>query len=261
MNKKVVIVTGAYGKIGFAIARDIALKPGYRLTLVGRSEKLLVKACREIIAESGNTDISYQVVDLSIEADIHSLANHWQGPLHILVNNAASCPLTRTENAEGIEMQFATNVLGYYRMIMAFESILRASAPARIINVASYWAGELDMNDPEFKYRRYDNNTAYRQSKQADRMLSAAFAGLFDPSEITVNACHPGDVNSQLSNSLGFGGHESPGQGAATPVWLATSTAVTGISGKYFEHLNEHHCRFSTNMTDCKNLLKVCSSY
>jgi len=261
MNKKAVIVTGAYGKIGFAIARDIALIPGYRLTLTGRSEELLIKACHEIIAESGNTDISYRVVDLSIKADIQSLANHWQGPLHILVNNAASCPGTRTENAEGIEMQFATNVLGYYRMIKAFESILRASAPSRIINVASYWAGELDINDLEFEYRRYDNNTAYRQSKQADRMLSAAFAALYDPLEITVNACHPGDVNSKLSNSLGFGGHESPGQAAATPVWLATSTDVASISGKYFEHLNEHHCRFSANLADCKNLLKVCSSY
>ena len=261
MNKKAVIVTGAYGKIGFAIARSIALKPGYRLTLIGRSEEPLNKACKEIIAESGNIDVSYQVVDLSLKADIHSLAGNWQGPLHILVNNAASCPRNRTENAEGIEMQFATNVLGYYRMIMAFETILKVYAPARIINVASYWAGELDINDLEFDNRRYDNNTAYRQSKQADRMLSAAFAELFDPTEISVNACHPGDVNSKLSNSLGFGGHESPDQGAATPVWLATSTDVEGISGKYFEHHHEHQCRFSTNMADCKNLLKACSSY
>ena len=146
-------------------------------------------------------------------------------------------------------------------MIKVFESILKTSEPARIINVASYWAGDLDMNDLEFKHRRYDNNTAYRQSKQADRMLTAAFADIFRSSGITVNACHPGDVNSNLSNSLGFGGHESPEQGAATPVWLASSTEVEGVSGKYFEHQKETFCNFGRDKAAAKALMEVCDRY
>jgi retinol dehydrogenase-13 len=144
------------------------------------------------------------------------MADRWQGPVHVLVNNAAVTPGRRQLTPEGIELQFATNVLGYFWMIEAFTEQLKQSSPARIINVASYWAGGLDIHDLEFKHRPYDNNAAYRQSKQADRMLTVAFARRLRPFGITVNACHPGDVNSTLSNNLGFGGHESPDEGAST---------------------------------------------
>ena len=69
---------------------------------------------------------------------------------------------------------------------------------------------DLTSNDLEFKRRNYDNDKAYRQSKQADRMLSAAFAEKLKPFQITVNACHPGDVNSVLSNNLGFAAMKRP---------------------------------------------------
>jgi hypothetical protein len=66
-----------------------------------------------------------------------------------LINNAAYTPRTRQETPEGIEMQFATNVLGYFRVIDEFTDILKASAPARVVNVASYWEGGLELNDLE----------------------------------------------------------------------------------------------------------------
>jgi retinol dehydrogenase-13 len=257
MNRKTIIVTGATGKIGYAIARLMAKKAGYRIFMVGRNEESLNLKRQELISHTGNSEIEYCVVDLSLKEDIYNCAKRWSGPLHILINNAATCPRKREENTDGIELQFATNVLGYYRMIKAFESILKNSGPARVINVASYWAGDLDINDLEFKHREYDNNTAYRQSKQADRMLTTAFADIFQSSGITVNACHPGDVNSKLSNSLGFGGHESPEQGAATPVWLASSTEVEGISGKYFEHQKETVCSFGKDKAAANALIKV----
>ena len=90
------------------------------------------------------------------------------------------------------------------------------------VDVSSYWAGDLDIDDLEFKSRPYNNDTAYRQSKQANRMLTVAFARRVGEHGVSVNACHPGDVNSSLSNNLGFGGHESPREGARTPAWLAT---------------------------------------
>jgi retinol dehydrogenase-13 len=152
-------------------------------------------------------------------------------------------------------------VLGYYRMIRAFTPHLKAGAPSRIVNVASYWAGNLDLEDPEFKHRRYDNDEAYRQSKQADRMLTVAFAERLKPYGITVNSCHPGDVNSRLSNDLGFGGHETPDQGAGTPVWLATSNDVEGVTGKYFADKREQYCGFSRDKTGIEKLMKLLEIY
>jgi NAD(P)-dependent dehydrogenase (short-subunit alcohol dehydrogenase family) len=124
-----------------------------------------------------------------------------------------------------------------------------------VINVASYWAGDLDLSDLEFKRRRYSNGPAYRQSKQANRMLTVAFAERLRPYGVTVNACHPGDVNSTLSNNLGFGGHESPDEGARTPVWLATSPV-----GRR-EHMREVRCRFGADRQAIEKLYEICLSY
>ena len=236
-NNRIAIVTGATGAIGKAIARQIAATPGYDVVLIGRDENRTHRATQEITKITGNQSTRYEIVDLSRRVEIQALAERWSGPLHVLVNNAGATPRRRLETPEGIEMQWATNVLGYFWLTRAFQERLIQTAPARVINVASYWAGNLELDDPEFKRRRYDNGLAYRQSKQANRMLSAAFAERLRPYNVTDNACHPGDVNSKLSNDLGFGGNESPDQGARTPVWLAVDPAVQGQTGLYYEHL------------------------
>ena len=114
-------------------------------------------------------------MDLSSKKSIIDLASRWTGPLQLLINNAATTSRLRTETPEHIEMQFATNVLGYFRMTEHFMKFMKDQTDARIVNVASYWAGGLDMDDLEFKKREYDNDAAYRQSKQANRMLTVAF--------------------------------------------------------------------------------------
>ena len=109
--------------------------------------------------------------------------------------------------------------------------------------------------------RRYNNGTAYRQSKQANRMLTAAFAEQLQSYNVTVNACHPGDVNSQLSNNLGFGGSESPDKGAETPVWLATNPIGQEKTGVYFEHRQLTPDRFAQNQGAVAALYKACLAY
>ena len=260
-QKRIALITGATGAIGKAIAIGLAQQPDHEIVLACRNRTKAESAVKNIKQITGNKNISWRVVELSRQASIAELAAQWQGPLHILINNAAITPVTRQESAEGIEMQWATHVLGYFWMIRYFSDILQHYAPSRIVNMASYWAGELDLHDPEFTQRRYDNNTAYRQSKQANRMLTAAFAERCADSGTTVNACHPGDVNSTLSNNLGFGGNETAQQGAATPVWLATSPAVAEISGAYFEHKKEKICRFSQNRAGVEALFQLCSEY
>ena len=259
-DKKAALISGATGAIGSAIARQIAGK-NYAVTLIARDEKKAQRTTRDIIQATGNPDVRYEIADLSRRVEIQALAARWNGPLHILVNNAAVTPRTRQETPEGIELQFATNVLNYFWMTQAFREILKRSAPARIVDVASYYAGDLDIHDLEYKRRRYNNSSAYRQSKQANRMLVAAWAVQLSADGITINACHPGDVNSQLSNNLGFGGSQSPDQGADTPVWLATEPIGGDRTGRYFADRREQRCRFGADREAVAELYEACLNY
>jgi NAD(P)-dependent dehydrogenase (short-subunit alcohol dehydrogenase family) len=92
-------------------------------------------------------------------------------------------------------------------------------------------------------------------------MLATAFAGRLQPLGIRVNACHPGDINSTLSNNLGFGGHESPDTGARTPVWLATNGAGQQRTGGYFERRREVRCTFCADSKAVEALYVACRPY
>jgi len=293
-GKQVVLITGATGAIGAAIVRGIAAHPDHEVVLAARDEIKMEKITRDIIRSTGNPAVRYEIVDLSRKAEIQALAARWQAPLHILINNAAASPRKRQETSEGIEVQFATNVLSYFWMTRAFEDILKQTAKkdtetapsqpppfsgdkerrlepkmgeekrgagVRVINVASYWAGDLDLDDLEFKHRSYINGIAYRQSKQANIMLTTAFAWRLAPYGITVNVCHPGDVNSKLSNDLGFGGSETPEQGADTPVWLATAAEVANVTGKYIANRQLVRNRFLEMRDSAEKLYQICLIY
>jgi len=260
-ENKVVIVTGATGAIGSAIARNIARDYQYQVNLIARNESKARAIKNEIINVTGNNNVDYHIVDVSDQKAIYQLADSWTHKIHVLVNNAAITPRERMENKNGIEMQFATNVLGYFWMIKAFMEKLIHSAPARIVNVASYWAGGLEITDLEFRNRHYNNDAAYRQSKQANRMLTVAFAERLKKYQVSVVSCHPGDVNSKLSNDLGFGGHETPDEGARTPVWLSTQSFHQLKTGKYYEHMRITDCQFSHNKNSIEQLYEICESY
>jgi NAD(P)-dependent dehydrogenase (short-subunit alcohol dehydrogenase family) len=189
------------------------------------------RAAQTLRQQTGNEAIHCVAVDLSSKAAIESLARAVEDPVHVLINNAAT----------------------------AFTPHMEKAGTARVVNVASYWAGGLELDDLEYKRRRYDNDGAYRQSKQADRMLSAAFAQRLKEADIRVNACHPGDVNSKLSNNLGFGGHETPAHAAQTPVWLAIGTETADLTGGYFEHQRQVTCPFSQDQTQVDALYERCA--
>ncbi len=258
--KEFAAVTGATGAIGFAIAAQLA-KQGYHLVLISRNPEKCSQSVEKIKNLTGNDNVRFEIADLSKLTSIQSLTASWTGPLHILINNAAISPPNRLETTEGIELQFATNVLGYFWMTKFFSPLLIDSSPARVVNVASYWAGGLDFKDLEFKKRIYHNHESYRQSKQANRMLTPIFARNFEHAGVTVNSCHPGDVNSTLSNSLGFGGSQSPAEGAETPTWLASSETVQDVTGKYFERKKETYCPFSSDLLKAQQLFEICQTY
>lgn len=236
------------------------VEAGYETTIVGRDIKKLEKLKNRLLSEFEGAVIEALAIDLSRKDAIFELARNFDNPLKVLINNAATTPPGREENEDGIELQWATNVLGYYWMIGAFEANLRKAKNARIVNVASYWAGGLNLEDPEFKQRPYNNNAAYRQSKQADRMLAYGFAEELGD-DISVNACHPGDANSKLSNNLGFGGSESAVQSAETPLFLALNQNARGITGQYFAYNRQVGCQFQNDTLAISQLLRLCTRY
>jgi NAD(P)-dependent dehydrogenase (short-subunit alcohol dehydrogenase family) len=254
------LVTGAYGAIGAAIARRL-VRAGFEVTLVGRDRAKLDQTAQEIFAETRNRNIHVSPADLSRRESIRALRRTWQGPLHALVNNAAATPRRRAETPEGIETQWATNVLGYWWMMREFAPVLAESAPARVINVASYYAGGLDLEDPEFKRKPYDNDAAYRQSKQANRMLAVHFAEAWAASGVKVVSCHPGGVNSKLSNDLGFGGSTSPDQGAETPAWLAAAPDAEVTTGLFYSRKRAEDCEFGKDRAAVRRLADLCARY
>ncbi|OHT15063.1 Retinol dehydrogenase 13 [Tritrichomonas foetus] len=261
MMTLVALITGATGQIGKAIAREIAKTGQYSVVLACRNEERAKKTVAELISDTKNHNISYRLVDTSLHNSIKSFAKSWEGPLHLLMNVASDTPRKRMETPEGIEVQFATNVLGYFWMMQEFSPVMAKSAPSKIVNVASYWAGDVDLDDLQFTRRSYDNDSCYRQSKACERMLSFYFAEKLKDSHVTVNVCHPGDVNSNLSRSLGFGGHETPEEGAATPVYVATNSKLEKVTGKYFEHLKEISCQFAKDQESIRKLVDYCEKF
>lgn len=192
---RVAMVTGATGVIGGAIARGLA-EHGYEVVLACRDE------ARAQHVASSLAGARVEVVDVARRDAVRALWARFEGPLDVLVNNAAVTPRAREETPEGIERQWATNVLGYLWMVDALRDALQAGQEPRVVNVASYWAGELDLADPEFRRRPYDNDGAYRQSKQADRMLTVSLAEELRDAGVIVNAFHPGDLPSTLARNL-----------------------------------------------------------
>ena len=259
-NKKTAIITGATGTIGRAITRSMAEK-GYQIIFTARSREKAKLLSAELNISGFKSGIEYCICDLGNKEEIKQMASGINQPIDVLINNAATTPKVRSLTKQNIEMQWAVNVLGYYWMIKYFTPHLVKSSHPRIVNVASYWAGHLDLSDPEFSKRTYDNNTAYMQSKQSNRMLSKAFSERLKESNIIVNSCHPGDANSKLSNDLGFGGHETAEKAAETPVFLATSVDLENTTGKYFQNKKEAACRFSQNHEEVEKLFLLCEKY
>lgn len=258
-NSKIALVTGAYGSIGFAISKELAFS-GYEVILVGRNERRLEEAVSTIRVLNEEAKVWYEVVDVSRKESVLELKRRWKGPLDVLINNAGTTPRERSETLDGLELQFATNIMGYFWMMHYLHPFLKQSLSPQIVNIASYWTGGLDISDMQFINRPYDNDSAYRQSKQANRMLTVAFADLYLNDHINVNSCHPGDVNSKLSNNLGFGGNQLPEDAAATPVWLAKNN-YENLTGKYFEQKTEVRCGYSQNKKAIDELYRFCLKF
>lgn len=270
MKGKRVVVTGSTSGLGKEIATQLAAA-GAEVVLACRSVERGEATRVEIASQTGNSSLAVMALDTSSQASIREFAAGFKRSyphLDVLVNNAGINSRSRRRSGDGIELTFATNVLGYHLLACELLDVLKASAPARIVNVASTYAGNLDLDDLQFERRAYDPIKVYQQSKACDRLLTWALARRLEGSGVTANAMAPGLVMTGLYResppqlrlllkviSLFHG--RSVAQGADTAIWLASSPEVEGRSGRFYELRREIPCQFR-NREDEEKLWAAC---
>lgn len=249
------IVTGATSGIGKEIARQLATS-GAELVLACRDFDRGKLTAHEISAGTGTTEPAVMAIDTSSQESIRQFADEYRqryGTLDVLVNNAGVLRPGRDVSVDGYELTFATNVLGYYLLTAELVDALRVSTFARVINVASVYAGEVDLDDLQFERRPYDGMRAYAQSKACDRMLTWSLARRLEDDRIAVNAMAPGlvidtalyrDLPPEIRTYLEQQPSRTIAEGADTAVWLATDPDLAGITGKFYEQRIEVDCQF-----------------
>src|SRR5213593_2743993 len=266
------LVTGANSGIGRETARGLA-RLGYRVVLACRDPERGEAARRDIAQTTGTAEVELLIVDFARQASIRDFARAFlesNRELHVLVNNAGIWATRRRESPDGIELTWATNVLGYYLLTDLLLDRIRQSTPARIVNVASQLARDLDLEDVEFRRRSYSGVSAYAQSKQADRMLTWALARLLEGTAVTANAMHPGGVNTPLfskgggllamaASAFSKMAGKTPEEAADTVVWLATSPEFEGKSGAFWIDRRPVPCRFHDPAAE-ERLWALCAS-
>ncbi|MGC1376048.1 MAG: SDR family NAD(P)-dependent oxidoreductase [Anaerolineales bacterium] len=270
MQGKYVLVTGPTSGVGKEIALQLAAL-GAELILGCRDPQKGADVAAEVTRQSGLTPLVMQV-DLSSQASIRAFAREFQGRfrrLDVLVNNAAGNrgELPKIDSVDGIELTFATNVLGYFLLTQELLALLKKSAPARIVNVASTFASDLDLDDLQFERRPFESFKAYAQSKACNRLFTWALARRLEGSGVSANAMTPGLITetglyrnaaSELVNRLSQYSHgRTSAQGADTAVWLASFAEMEGVSGKFFEERKELACEFRNEGTEEK-LWRIC---
>jgi NAD(P)-dependent dehydrogenase (short-subunit alcohol dehydrogenase family) len=268
LKGKVCLVTGATQGIGRATALGLA-REGATLVVAGRDRARTTATVDWFRRETKNGAIESLVADLSSQADVRRLAAEFKqrhARLDVLVNNAGGVFSQRRVTVDGFEHTWALNHLGYFTLSLELLELLKASAPARIVNVASdaHFRGHLDFDDLQAQ-KSYRRMQVYCQSKLANVLFTYALARRLEGTGVTANALHPGVVAS------GFGQNDggwvkwgltlarpfliSPEEGAKTTLHLATSREVEGISSKYFSRSREKRSSEESYDTDVQERL------
>jgi NAD(P)-dependent dehydrogenase (short-subunit alcohol dehydrogenase family) len=248
LRGQVCLVTGATGGIGRVTAEALAAR-GAAVVLAGRDEARMRATAEAVRSATGNDRVDGLVADLSAQAGVRRLADEFMSRhdrLDVLVNNAGAVFMRRAESADGIEMTLALNHLAPFLLTGRLLALIKASAPARVINVASsaHWMARIAFDDLEAR-RRYNGWLAYAQSKLANVLFTYELARRVAGTGVTANALHPGLVATsfglnnrhfpwpimmRLSRPLSL----TPEEGARTSIHLATSPDVADVSGRYF---------------------------
>jgi retinol dehydrogenase 14 len=248
MAGKVVLVTGATGGIGKATAIGLATM-GARVGITGRDLIRAEQAAADIRTASGNPAVDVFAADMSSQAEVRRLAGAVLDAyprLDVLVNNVGGFWAHRHPTADGLEHTFALNHLAPFLLTNLLLDRLKASAPARVVTVSSgaQAAGRIDFDDLQGA-RSYSGQRAYSQSKLANILFTNELARRLQGTGVTANSVHPGVVRTNFGSEDQAGFFQiisrlvrpflkTPTQGAWTPIYLASSPDVEGITGQFF---------------------------
>ncbi len=266
MKGKRILITGATNGIGKVAALELA-KMGAAVTIVGRNAAKTEKVGDEIKTLSGNGDIDLLVADLSSQAEVRRIAAEFFGKyqrLDVLLNNAGAVFSKYRESADGYEMTFALNHISYYLLSNLLLDALKLTAQeqgeARIINVSSSAHRNASLRLQNLRDESgYSFMNSYGASKLMNVLFTYDLARRLEGSAVTVNAVHPGLVDTGFGHNTGgvwaflikvaqrlFA--ISPERGAETLVYLASAPKAAGISGKYWNEKQQK--RSSDNSYD-----------
>ncbi|XP_061563089.1 retinol dehydrogenase 14b [Cololabis saira] len=257
MRGKTVIVTGANSGIGRAVAGEL-LRLRARVIMACRDPGSAEEAARDLKLQAGpeQGELVLKHLDLSSLRSVRRFCEEVieeESKIDVLINNAGiyQCPYTKTE--DGFEMQLGVNHLGHFLLTHLLLDLLKTSAPSRIVVVSSklYKYGHINFDDLNSE-NNYNKAFCYSQSKLANLLFTLELARHLEGTRVTVNALTPGIVRTRLGRhvqipllakplfylaSLVF--FKSPLEGAQTPLYLACSPEVEGVSGKCFANCEE----------------------
>jgi retinol dehydrogenase-13 len=270
MKGKRVIVTGPTSGVGREIALQLA-GLGAEVILACRDLQRGDLLANEIENHTGQKPV-IMMIDTSSQESIRDFAQEFReryDRLDVLINNAAVSrgKLPKIKSVDGIELTFATNVLGYFLLSRELLDLLKKSAPSRLINVASTFASDLDLDDLQFERRPFESFKAYAQSKACDRLLTWALARRLQGTGVTANAMTPGLITETelyrnatpdlVQRLTKIAGGRTSADGADTAVWLAGDPELENVTNKFFEDREERECEFRNTEAEEK-LWMIC---
>ena len=244
MAGKTVLITGSTDGVGRYVAAELAGQ-GARVLIHGR-DAARAKALIEEISRGGHAAPTFYQADLSSLAGARELARAVavdHSRLDVFISNAGIGSMNggpeRRVSGDGHELRFAVNYLSGFLLAYLLLPLIKAAAPARIVNVASLGQHPIDFDDVMIT-RNYSGSRAYAQSKLAQIMFTIDLAEELKSAGVTVNSLHPATyMNTTMVRAGGITPVSTVQEGGAAILHLATGDDVAGKSGLFFNGMRE----------------------
>ena len=255
MKDKIILITGATSGIGFQTALALA-KMGAQVIITGRSQKTAEEAVANIKSASGNTRVDFLLANLSAQKNVHALAEQFKAQyerLDVLINNAGLAASKKELTEDGLESDFAMNVVSPFLLTNLLMDSLKSSPSPRVVTLmGGDVPAKLDMDNLQSE-KSFDGLNTYSQTKLAMMALIYEFAQR--EKGVTINVCYPGQASTNMTRSVTpemlpramrwmfpifkllvrEDGGKSAAKAARSSVYLASSPEVEGVTGKYFD--------------------------